>query len=227
MRKPGPFGHIVSGLISHRHGAVRGIFGELAFDDIHDRGPVIVAVPGYHGTGLDPERARAEHPVLDVERLLVDLDRCDGFVDDAICGQSSAVPDLVARRGTDTGPLVLGRALGGRGCRGKNEPGDKLTQQTLVEVDHLCQLHLPVGGVGDAEKMIASPLALGQHFQLFLTPKIGTGSEVMKRIAVPMLGGMVSSTVLTLIVIPAIYAVVKGLRLRFENTEAATAGASA
>jgi Cu(I)/Ag(I) efflux system membrane protein CusA/SilA len=55
----------------------------------------------------------------------------------------------------------------------------------------------------------------------------GTGSEVMKRIAVPMLGGMVSSTVLTLIVIPAIYAVVKGLRLRSENTEAATAGASA
>ena len=75
--------------------------------------------------------------------------------------------------------------------------------------------------------MIASPLALGQHFQVFLTPKTGTGSEFMKRIAVPMLGGMVSSTVLTLIEIPAIYAVVKGLRLRSENTEAATAGASA
>ena len=38
----------------------------------------------------------------------------------------------------------------------------------------------------------------------------GTGSEVMRRIAAPMLGGMVSSTVLTLIVIPAIYALVKG-----------------
>jgi Cu(I)/Ag(I) efflux system membrane protein CusA/SilA len=38
----------------------------------------------------------------------------------------------------------------------------------------------------------------------------GTGSEVMQRIAVPMIGGMLSSTVLTLIVIPAIYAVVKG-----------------
>jgi Cu(I)/Ag(I) efflux system membrane protein CusA/SilA len=37
----------------------------------------------------------------------------------------------------------------------------------------------------------------------------GTGSEVMRRIAAPMLGGMVSSTVLTLIVIPAIYALVK------------------
>jgi Cu(I)/Ag(I) efflux system membrane protein CusA/SilA len=38
----------------------------------------------------------------------------------------------------------------------------------------------------------------------------GTGSEVMQRIAVPMIGGMVSSTVLTLVVIPAIYALVKG-----------------
>ncbi len=42
----------------------------------------------------------------------------------------------------------------------------------------------------------------------------GTGSEVMRRIAAPMVGGMVSSTVLTLIVIPAIYALVKGRGLR-------------
>jgi Cu(I)/Ag(I) efflux system membrane protein CusA/SilA len=41
----------------------------------------------------------------------------------------------------------------------------------------------------------------------------GTGSEVMQRISVPMIGGMLSSTVLTLVVIPAIYAVVKGWRL--------------
>ena len=33
----------------------------------------------------------------------------------------------------------------------------------------------------------------------------GTGSEVMRRIAAPMVGGMVSATVLTLVVIPAIY----------------------
>jgi Cu(I)/Ag(I) efflux system membrane protein CusA/SilA len=32
----------------------------------------------------------------------------------------------------------------------------------------------------------------------------------MQRIAVPMIGGMVSSTVLTLVVIPAVYALVKG-----------------
>jgi Cu(I)/Ag(I) efflux system membrane protein CusA/SilA len=42
----------------------------------------------------------------------------------------------------------------------------------------------------------------------------GTGSEIMQRIAVPMIGGMVSSTALTLVVIPAIYGVVKGWELR-------------
>jgi len=49
----------------------------------------------------------------------------------------------------------------------------------------------------------------------------GTGSEVMQRIAVPMIGGMVSSTVLTLLVIPAIYALVKGFKLPTLEIEAA------
>ncbi len=42
----------------------------------------------------------------------------------------------------------------------------------------------------------------------------GTGSEVMSRIAAPMVGGMISSTILTLAVIPAIYALVKQWRLK-------------
>ena len=42
----------------------------------------------------------------------------------------------------------------------------------------------------------------------------GTGSEVMSRIAAPMVGGMISSTVLTLGVIPALYALVKEWRLK-------------
>ena len=42
----------------------------------------------------------------------------------------------------------------------------------------------------------------------------GTGSEVMRRIAAPMVGGMVTATVLTLIVIPAIYALVKEISLK-------------
>jgi Cu(I)/Ag(I) efflux system membrane protein CusA/SilA len=49
----------------------------------------------------------------------------------------------------------------------------------------------------------------------------GTGAEVMQRIAVPMIGGMVSATLLTLIVIPSIYAVVKGLSIRSPRLAAA------
>jgi Cu(I)/Ag(I) efflux system membrane protein CusA/SilA len=41
----------------------------------------------------------------------------------------------------------------------------------------------------------------------------GTGSEVIQRIAVPMIGSMVSSTVLTLVVIPAVYDLIKGFGL--------------
>jgi Cu(I)/Ag(I) efflux system membrane protein CusA/SilA len=37
----------------------------------------------------------------------------------------------------------------------------------------------------------------------------GTGSEVMRRIAAPMIGGMVSATVLTLIVLPAVFLIWK------------------
>ena len=47
----------------------------------------------------------------------------------------------------------------------------------------------------------------------------GTGSEVMRRIAAPMVGGMVSSTVLTLIVIPVIYALVKRRQLARAGTQ--------
>jgi Cu(I)/Ag(I) efflux system membrane protein CusA/SilA len=40
-----------------------------------------------------------------------------------------------------------------------------------------------------------------------------TGSQVMKRIAAPMVGGLISSTVLTLIIIPAVYSLWKGWKL--------------
>ena len=42
----------------------------------------------------------------------------------------------------------------------------------------------------------------------------GTGSEVIRRISAPMVGGMVSATVLTLIVFPAVYALVKEISIR-------------
>jgi len=42
----------------------------------------------------------------------------------------------------------------------------------------------------------------------------GTGSEIMRRIAAPMVGGMISAAILTLIIFPAVYAVVKGMSLQ-------------
>jgi Cu(I)/Ag(I) efflux system membrane protein CusA/SilA len=51
----------------------------------------------------------------------------------------------------------------------------------------------------------------------------GTGSEVMRRIAAPMVGGMASATILTLIVIPAVFLIWKqsGLRQAAEITRRA------
>jgi Cu(I)/Ag(I) efflux system membrane protein CusA/SilA len=42
----------------------------------------------------------------------------------------------------------------------------------------------------------------------------GTGSEVMRRIAAPMVGGMVTATVLTLVILPSLYLIVNGWNLR-------------
>ncbi len=56
----------------------------------------------------------------------------------------------------------------------------------------------------------------------------GAGASVMKRIAAPMVGGMVSSTVLTLVVIPAVYALWKEreVRLAAAEVEVAVIGAA-
>jgi Cu(I)/Ag(I) efflux system membrane protein CusA/SilA len=45
----------------------------------------------------------------------------------------------------------------------------------------------------------------------------GTGSEVMRRIAAPMVGGMVSATILTLAVIPATFLLWQEYRLKYNS----------
>ena len=50
----------------------------------------------------------------------------------------------------------------------------------------------------------------------------GAGSQTMKRIAAPMVGGMVSSTILTLVVIPVIYALWKGWEIKRRNGDKQT-----
>ena len=51
----------------------------------------------------------------------------------------------------------------------------------------------------------------------------GTGADMMKRIAAPMVGGMVSSTILTLVVIPAIYSLWKEREVRRAMRQSAPA----
>ena len=67
------------------------------------------------------------------------------------------------------------------------------------------------GGAGPPEDDDGVAITAGLMPILWST---GTGSEVMQRIAVPMIGGMVSSTILTLVVIPAVYALIKQAGLR-------------
>jgi copper/silver efflux system protein len=55
----------------------------------------------------------------------------------------------------------------------------------------------------------------------------GTGSEIMQRIAVPMIGGMISSTLLTLIVIPAVFGIVRGFGLADDPEQGRPAAATA
>jgi Cu(I)/Ag(I) efflux system membrane protein CusA/SilA len=52
----------------------------------------------------------------------------------------------------------------------------------------------------------------------------GTGADVMKRIAAPMVGGMVTSTVLTLVVIPVVYEMWRGWQMRHSSVSVAVSG---
>jgi Cu(I)/Ag(I) efflux system membrane protein CusA/SilA len=47
----------------------------------------------------------------------------------------------------------------------------------------------------------------------------GTGADVMKRIAAPMVGGLITSTILTLVIIPAIYGIWKGRTLKTKEED--------
>ena len=55
----------------------------------------------------------------------------------------------------------------------------------------------------------------------------GTGADVMKRIAAPMVGGLLTSLVLTLLIFPAIYTIWKGFELRRTMRESAAEEGSA
>jgi Cu(I)/Ag(I) efflux system membrane protein CusA/SilA len=97
----------------------------------------------------------------------------------------------------------------------------------LIYIDHQMRDHPPADYAALIENikhgavqrvrpklMTVSVIILGL-IPIFLTE--GPGSDVMRRIALPMVGGMVSTTVLTLILIPVIYAIFFKSRLSGRN----------
>jgi copper/silver efflux system protein len=93
----------------------------------------------------------------------------------------------------------------------------KQTQSELSRLNHqftkahLCQA-IMIGAVERVRPKMMTVVAIMAGLVPILW-STGAGSEVMQRIAVPMIGGMVSSTILTLVVIPAIYALAEGFHL--------------
>lgn len=82
--------------------------------------------------------------------------------------------------------------------------------------DSFCKLHLNMAIEQGAALRVRPKMMTVVATTAGLMPIMwssGTGSEVMKRIATPMVGGMVSATLLTLIVVPAIYGIWKGIGL--------------
>jgi Cu(I)/Ag(I) efflux system membrane protein CusA/SilA len=97
----------------------------------------------------------------------------------------------------------------------------------LIYIDQQMRLHPPMGHDAFIENirhgavqrvrpklMTVSVIILGL-IPIFLTD--GPGADVMRRIALPMVGGMVSTTILTLILVPVIYALYMKREMNAEN----------
>ncbi len=110
--------------------------------------------------------------------------------------------------------MYLNQALGHVKSKCEHE-GRSLTQRDLYEA-------IMEGAVERVRPKMMTVVAIMAGL-LPIMWSTGTGSEIMQRIAVPMIGGMVSSTLLTLVVIPAIYALVKGIGLEVSKSRIAVA----
>ena len=97
-------------------------------------------------------------------------------------------------------------------CEGEGRPLDRSDLRAAIVEDAVERVR---------PKMMTVTAIMGGLLPILWST--GTGSEVMQRIAVPMIGGMMSSTVLTLLVIPALYALVKGWNLQPASTRLAEA----
>ena len=113
---------------------------------------------------------------------------------------------MIALAGVDTAMGVLMMLYLGMAYRQRQADGRLQTQQDLLEVI--------TEGAG---RRIRPMLMTGLVLLLGLIPIFwsdGTGADVMKRIAAPMVGGIASALITVLILFPAIFAIWKGWALR-------------
>ncbi|HED40832.1 MAG TPA: efflux RND transporter permease subunit [Chromatiales bacterium] len=118
---------------------------------------------------------------------------------------------MIALAGVDTAMGVLMMLYLGMVYRQRQADGRLQTQQDLLEV-------ITEGAGRRIRPMLMTGLAL----LLGLIPILwsdGTGADVMKRIAAPMVGGVASALITVLVLFPAVFAIWKGWSLRSSNKQ--------
>src|SRR5499427_10520395 len=75
----------LASFVHNRNRAVAGIFDDLAFCDVDDRGTVAVTVPRHDAAWLNGEFAEPELTLLDVCRLLFKIDGGENGVGHTLC----------------------------------------------------------------------------------------------------------------------------------------------
>lgn len=91
--------------------------------------------------------------------------------------------------------------------------GRRIREGRMVAAHDLCEAIMEGAVQRVRPKMMTVAAIMGGLLPIMWTS--GTGADVMKRIAAPMIGGMVSSTILTLLVIPVLYALWRGWSVSF------------
>ncbi len=94
-------------------------------------------------------------------------------------------------------------------ARRHRDKGERLTASEIMDAVHI--------GTSERVRPIAMTATAIIAGLLPIMWGSGTGSEVMQRIAAPMVGGMVTVTVLSLLVLPVIYGMVLQLQERFHK----------
>ena len=89
----------------------------------------------------------------------------------------------------------------------------------LLQLDIMDSEMPPSWKPGGDDRFLLGTDAQGRGVLSTIMYGTGTGSEIMQRIAAPMIGGMVTATLLTLFVIPSIFVIWKRLALKRVNRE--------